>query len=184
MRMSEEHSNQEVRWLILTSTPERSVEAKKSAEHFLRKFKKKEIIIKEFRDGFLPYSGKLIKKTIEEQKEFQPDLIFTHYRNDLHQDHRLLSDLTWNTFRSHFILEYEIPKYDGDLGNPNCFVHLDQATATDKVKALVDHFPSQTSKQWFDEETFFSLMRIRGVESSAKAKYAEAFYLRKCVIGV
>jgi LmbE family N-acetylglucosaminyl deacetylase len=182
MRMTEEYKNQEVKWLVLTSTPERSLEAKKSATHLLKKINKKEIIIKEFKDGTLPYSGEVIKQAIEQLKSFRPDLIFTHHRNDLHQDHRLLSELTWNTFRDNLIFEYEIPKYDGDLGNPNCFVPLDSKTATAKVKTIMDYFPSQASKHWFDEETFFSLMRIRGMESATRTKYAEAFYVRKFVL--
>jgi LmbE family N-acetylglucosaminyl deacetylase len=182
MRMSEEHQDHQIKWLILTSTPERSIEANRSAEYFLKKFKKKEVSVKEFKDGFLPYSGDAVKKLIEKEKEFQPDLIFTHYRNDRHQDHRLLNELTWNTFRDHLILEYEIPKYDGDLGNPNCFTPLNSRTANDKVKAIMDHYPSQANKHWFDGETFFSLMRIRAMESAARTKYAEAFYIRKCVL--
>ena len=105
-----------------------------------------------------------------------------HYRNDRHQDHGLISDLTWNTFRNHFILEYEIPKYDGDLGQPNFFTHLDQEIVEKKIKFLFESYQSQKDKHWFDEETFYSLMRIRGIESASLHKYSEAFYSRKMVL--
>ncbi|MEI2579606.1 PIG-L deacetylase family protein [Scytonema sp. PRP1] len=123
-----------------------------------------------------------IKEFFEQLKQdYNPDLIFTHSRHDLHQDHRLIYDFTWNTFRNHLILEYEIPKYDGDLGNPNFFVHLDEETCQDKIKNIIDSFPSQKGKQWFTQETFLSILRLRGIESNAPNKYAEAFYCRKVV---
>jgi LmbE family N-acetylglucosaminyl deacetylase len=109
-------------------------------------------------------------------------VIFTHFRHDLHQDHRFICDLTWNTFRDHFILEYEIPKYDGDMGNPNFFVPLDSAIADKKIAALQQYFPSQSGKHWFDQDTFSSMMRIRGLESVSRSRYAEGFYLRKAVL--
>src|SRR5262249_4130580 len=111
-----------------------------------------------------------------------PDVVFTHYRCDLHQDHRVISDLTWQTFRDHLILEYEIPKYDGDLGKPNCFVHLAQVTCERKIQYLLKYFESQRNNHWFGEETFRSLLRLRGIESNAPSRYAEAFYCRKMVI--
>ncbi len=123
-----------------------------------------------------------VKEAFEQIKQtFNPDLIFTHYRSDAHQDHRLISDLTWNTFRNHLILEYEIPKYDGDLGNPIFFVPLESSICQDKIKHLIDSFPSQKDKQWFSEETFLAILRIRGIESNAPDKYAEAFHVRKIV---
>ncbi|WP_207714321.1 hypothetical protein [Scytonema sp. UIC 10036] len=115
------------------------------------------------------------------KRDYHPDLILTHSRHDLHQDHRLISDFTWNTFRNHLILEYEIPKYDGDLGNPNFFVHLTENICKDKINYILDSFPSQNQKQWFTEETFLSILRLRGIESNAPHKYAEAFYCRKVV---
>jgi LmbE family N-acetylglucosaminyl deacetylase len=123
-----------------------------------------------------------VKNIFEDLKSFKPDIIFTHFRHDLHQDHRFICDLTWNTFRDHFILEYEIPKYDGDLGSPNFFIPLDNILAGKKIEALLLYFQSQSSKHWFDKETFFSLMRIRGLESVSKSRYAEGFYLRKAVL--
>lgn len=110
-----------------------------------------------------------------------PDLVFTHYRHDLHQDHRLISDLTWNTFRNHLIFEYEIPKYDGDLGNPNFFVHLDESLCRRKIQYIQDAFQTQHNKQWFTEETFRSILRLRGIESKSPSQYAEAFHCRKIV---
>ncbi len=108
-------------------------------------------------------------------------MIFTHYRHDLHQDHRVVSELTWNTFRDHLILEYEVPKYDGDLGQPNTFVVLDEATCARKLQLLAECFPSQQGKQWFDDETFRALLRLRGMEANSLTRYAEAFYCRKAV---
>lgn len=138
------------------------------------------IVIKEFRNSYFPFVGTEIKEYFEQLKQdFDPDIVFTHYRQDLHQDHRLISDLTWNSFRNHLILEYEIFKYDGDLGNPNFFVHLDEQKCHQKVKYLLDAFESESNKHWFTEDTFRSLMRLRGVESNSPGKYAEAFYCRK-----
>ncbi len=143
----------------------------------------KEIVLKDYRDGFLPYSGGEVKVFFEELKsQVNPDLIFTPWRGDAHQDHRLLSELTWSTFRNHLILEYEIPKYDGDMGRPNCFVHLEAPLYENKVDHLLDVFASQRAKPWFDRETFLGLMRIRGMESNSPSGYAEAFHAQKVVI--
>ena len=125
--------------------------------------------------------GSAIKEFFEQLKsEHSPDLILTHYRNDLHQDHRVISELTWNTFRDHLILEYEIPKFDGDLGTPNVFVRLDECIAKKKAAYITESYKSQADKHWFDEETFLALMRLRGMESCCR--YAEAFYGRKLVL--
>ena len=131
----------------------------------------------------MPYAGNKIKSTFEELKAISPDLIFTHNRNDAHQDHRLLADLAWNTFRDHLILEYEIPKYDGDLGRPNVFVPLEEAFTREKVKYIMESFGSQHQKRWFEPETFFSIMRLRGMECNSPSGYAEAFYSRKLTLG-
>jgi LmbE family N-acetylglucosaminyl deacetylase len=141
-------------------------------------------VLKEYRDGFFPFHGAQIKDDFEALKrECNPDLIFTHYRDDRHQDHRLISDLTWNTFRNHLILEYEIPKYDGDLGQPNFFVPLDEAVCARKAKHLLESFVSQRNKHWFDEQTFSAILRLRGMEANSPTRYAEAFYCRKAVLG-
>lgn len=182
MRLTRECKIQHLKWVVFTSSDERKAEAEKSAEYFTEKCNEKEVIVKKFKDGFLPYKAEEIKGLFEELKPFNPDIIFTHYRYDLHQDHRMVCELTWNTFRNHLIFEYEIPKYDGDFGTPNCFVVLDSEIVKKKIKAVMDYFKSQKSKQWFDEETFFSLMRIRGIESASPTKYAEAFYARKWIM--
>jgi LmbE family N-acetylglucosaminyl deacetylase len=169
-------------WVIFSATGLRKEEALASANTFLSSVKQKNILIKEFKDGFFPYNGGEIKECFEQIKqEISPDLIFTHYRHDRHQDHRLISDLTWNTFRNHLILEYEIPKYDGDLGNPNLFVHLSESICQKKIKHLIEYFSTQANRHWFEEETFTSISRLRGIESNAPDKYAEAFYCPKIV---
>lgn len=180
LKLIEQHNISFIKWVVFTSIEERAIEAKKSASLFLQHAKEKDIVIHGYKDGFLPYLGYEIKSRFEEiKKEFVPDVIFTHYRNDRHQDHRLISDLTWNTYRNHLLLEYEIPKYDGDLGIPNFFVPLPSAIVENKINIMLESFPSQASKHWFDKETFLSLMRIRGMESASATSYAEAFHARK-----
>ena len=182
LRLVEAYPNLVFYWVVFSSNSQREQEASNSANLFLKQAKSKSIIIKQFKDGCLPFSGSEVKQLFEQLKhEFNPDIIFTHYRQDLHQDHRLISDFTWNTFRNHLIFEYEIPKYDGDLGRPNFFVHLDEEACQHKVQYITDSFRSQHGKQWFTPETFFSLLRIRGIESNAPGRYAEAFHCRKVV---
>ena len=186
LKLIETYPNIICNWVVFSSNSQREGEAYESASRFLKNAKEKNIIIKHFRDGFFPFTGIEIKEYFEELKQdFQPDIVFTHYRNDSHQDHRLISDLTWNTFRNHLILEYEIPKYDGDLGSPNFFVQLDELICHEKINYIIDSFKSQKGKQWFTEDTFLSILRIRGIESNAPNKYAEAFYCRKvvCLMG-
>ena len=130
----------------------------------------------------MPFAGAQIKTVFEELKSVCPDVIFTHQRNDAHQDHHLLAELTWNTFRNHFILEYEIPKYDGDMGHPSVFVPLEKELCEKKVALLMETFQSQRSKAWFQSNTFFSLLRLRGMECNSPSGYAEAFYCRKLVL--
>jgi len=169
-------------WVVFSAAGARGREAAKAAELFTAG-SETNLLLKEFRDGFLPYSGAAVKDVFEELKsQFDPDLIFTHWEGDAHQDHRLVCELTWNTFRDHTILEYEIPKYDGDLGRPNVFVPLETPLPEQKVTHLFDAFESQRSKPWFDRETFLGLMRIRGMESNSPTGYAEAFYARKIVL--
>jgi LmbE family N-acetylglucosaminyl deacetylase len=184
LRMIEQSKSIEFYWLVLCANPERTVEARRSANAFLARARKKTIVVKPFRDGFLPYLGSPVKECFEELKKvFTPDLIFTHCRHDLHQDHRVVCELTWNTFRDHFILEYEVPKYDADLASPNFFVPLSEAHARKKVKSLMRYFITQQNRQWFSEELFYSLMRLRSVEAASPAPYAEAFYSRKVLLG-
>lgn len=182
LKLIETYQNLIIYWVVFSSNSQREKEANVSANKFLANVKDKTILIKNFRDGFFPFIGAEIKEAFEKLKQdINPDLVLTHYRNDAHQDHRLISDLTWNTFRNHLILEYEIPKYDGDLGNPNFFVHLDRAICQKKINYLLNSFESQKNKHWFTEETFMSILRLRGVEANAPEKYAEAFYCRKIV---
>lgn len=182
LKLIETYQNIAIYWVVFSSNSLREEEANISATKFLADVADKNIIIKNFRDGFLPFLGIEVKEAFEQLKQdINPDLILTHYRHDAHQDHRLISDLTWNTFRNHLILEYEIPKYDGDLGNPNFYVHLDTSTCQRKIDYLLDSFVTQKNKQWFTEETFLALLRLRGIESNAPDKYAEAFYCRKMV---
>ncbi len=170
-------------WVVFSSSEQRDREARKSAELFLQPARRKTVVVHNFRNGFFPFVGAEIKEYFEELKRaVQPDLIFTHYREDRHQDHRVISDLTWNTFRNHMILEYEIPKYDGDLGSPNCFVPLEKAKCQKKVRYLMSVFASQRDKHWFAPETFWGLLRLRGMEASAASGYAEAFYSRKLIL--
>jgi len=169
-------------WIVFSATGIRGEEARTSAERFTSG-SKLSLVLKEFKDGFLPYSAAQIKQFFEELKsEVNPDLIFTHWSGDAHQDHRLLNELTWNTFRNHLILEYEIPKYDGDMGRPSAFVPLAEKAFRSKVEILCDAFKSQNSKPWFAPETFLGLMRLRGMESNAPTGYAEAFYVRKVLL--
>jgi LmbE family N-acetylglucosaminyl deacetylase len=177
------HTDIEINWVVFSSPPGRDREARRSARLFLKSVRRTKVILKQFRDGFFPHQTSDIKDEFEQLKsEVVPDLVLTHYRHDRHQDHRVLSDLTWNTFRDHLILEYEIPKYDGDLGTPNCFVPLDKPTCDQKVKHLLTVFKSQRDKQWFAAETFMALMRLRGMECRAPHCYAEAFYVRKLAL--
>lgn len=183
MRLTKERPELNVLWVVFSAEGSRATEARASARAFLDRAHRHKIVVKDFRTSFFPYRGEAIKDYFEQLKSsFQPDLIFTHHREDRHQDHRVLSDLAWNTFRDHMILEYEVPKYDGDLGRPNFFVHLNEATCRKKSKLLVQHFQSQSNKHWFTEDTFLALLRLRGVESAAPGKYAEAFYCRKVVL--
>jgi LmbE family N-acetylglucosaminyl deacetylase len=182
LRLLKEHDNVDVCWIVFGANGQRAVEATESARLFLENAKQENIIIKDFNDAFFPSAGRAIKQYFEELKqEFSPDLIFTHFRHDLHQDHRLISNLTWNTFRDHLILEYEVIKYDGDLGRPNFFVHLNDKICRRKIELIGDCFKTQGDKRWFTDDTFLSIMRIRGIESNAAENYAEGFYCRKMI---
>jgi LmbE family N-acetylglucosaminyl deacetylase len=171
-----------VRWCVLSGGGERGSESKASAAEFLSGAAS-QLEIMPFRDGFFPEQGQAIKSWFEELKErVIPDIIFTHRRDDAHQDHRQVCQLTWNTFRDHCILEYEIPKWDGDMGQPNLYVPVSASLLQRKIDLLISHFGSQRSKQWFDPETFFGLARLRGMECRAPERYAEAFFARKLAV--
>jgi len=183
LRLTREQPELEVTVVVLAAQGQRADEARASAAAFLSALERPaEVVVHGFRDGFLPYEGGAVKERFEEMKAFAPDLVLTHARDDLHQDHRLACELTWNTFRDHLILEYEIPKYDGDLGVPNVFVPLEEDVARRKVELLLEHFGTQADKHWFGEELFLGLMRIRGMEAGPSTRYAEAFRCRKLVL--
>jgi LmbE family N-acetylglucosaminyl deacetylase len=169
-------------WVVFSAIGVREAEAQHAASLFIGTTALRGPLLKAFPDGFMPFVGAEVKAVFEELKQaISPDVIFTHSRDDRHQDHRVLSDLTWNTFRDHLILEYEIPKYDGDLGRPNVFVPLESGLCEAKIKRLLDCFASQRSKHWFDQSTFQALMRLRGMECCSKSGYAEAFYEKALV---
>jgi LmbE family N-acetylglucosaminyl deacetylase len=172
-----------VRYEVFASTAARRAEAEAAAAMLLEGAYGATVAVSDYRESYFPFLGDRIKDRFEEIKtEFAPHLVLTHYRHDRHQDHRVLSDLAWNTFRDRLILEYEIPKWDGDLGTPNLFVPLDGDEVRQKLRIVMEAFPSQADKPWFDEETFRGLMRLRGMECNAPSRYAEAFYCRKAVI--
>lgn len=183
LRLAEQYPQSFFHWVVFSATGLREQEARHGAELFIDSSRIHGPVLKTFSDGFMPYSGAAIKAAFEELKQaVSPDVIFTHNRNDAHQDHRIIAELTWNTFRDHLILEYEIPKYDGDLGRPELFVPLDAETYQKKVQYVMKAFQSQHCKRWFQEETFLALMRLRGMECNAPSGYAEAFYCRKIVL--
>jgi len=183
LRLVHEQPELEALWMVLSARGQRGDEARASAEAILSGTAQREIVLHSFRDAYLPYEGSAVKERFEEVKQrFEPDLILTHYGRDAHQDHRLVSELTWNTFRDHLILEFEIPKYDGDLGRTNFYVRLEDRHAQRKIEHLLEHFPSQRGRHWFSEEVFRSLMRLRGMECNAPDGYAEGFYSRKVVV--
>ena len=183
LRLLQEDPEREIYWQVFSSNPTRKREAIKSARLFLERAKSKKVVIRNHRDSFFPTLHPQIKMEFEKLKnEFIPDLILTHYRHDLHQDHRIICELTWNTFRDHLILEYEIPKYDGDLAQPNFFMPLEQAIYQRKIRYIMEAFVTQRTKRWFEQETFLAVMRLRGMECVAPSGYAEAFYCRKLVV--
>ncbi len=172
-----------VYWKVFCSNEVRKTEAENSAKLYLDKINQSKVEISDYRDGFLPYLGYDVKDNFEQIKhEFDPNIIFTHYRHDRHQDHRLLCELTWNTFRNHLILEYEIPKYDADMGNPNIFFDLDAEIVDKKIEWLLQCFKSQVGKHWFEELTFKSILRLRGMQCASRDGFAEGFYSEKVVM--
>jgi LmbE family N-acetylglucosaminyl deacetylase len=174
----------DVHWCVLSGIDERGKEARASADDFLAAAANRTIEIMNFRDGFFPEQGDQIKLWFEALKErANPDVILTHRQDDAHQDHRQVARLVWNTFRDHLILEYEIPKWDGDISTPNLYVPVAAPLMQRKVDLLISHFGSQRSKHWFDAEIFLGLARLRGMECRADDRYAEAFIARKLPLG-
>ena len=166
-----------VDWVVFSSDAAREREARASAADFLGAGSNHRVTIHKFRNGYFPSVAAEIKDCFEQLKNAPgPDLVLTHHRGDFHQDHRVLGELAWNTFRDHLILEYEIPKYDGDLGRPNVFVPLPDEIRARKVELVLRHFASQRDKHWWSAETFNALMRLRGIECNAASGYAEGFF--------
>jgi LmbE family N-acetylglucosaminyl deacetylase len=183
LRLLRELPVEEVAWVVLSGTAERAREARQAARRVIGRRARLQFLQADFRESYFPYTAVPIKELFDRLgRELQPDLVFTHWRQDLHQDHRLAAELTFNTFRDHLILEYEIIKRDGDIGNPNVYVALDKATVARKMAILRESFFSQRDKPWFSEDVFRSILRLRGVEAGATAEYAEAFHGRKIVI--
>ena len=182
LRLTEDYPSLEITWVVFSAGGMRTTEANASARAFLKRAGKSRVIVKDFRTSYFPVQLEEIKDFFETLKAFNPDVVFTHYRDDRHQDHRVLSDLAWNTFRSHVILEYEIPKYDGDLGIPNVYVPISKRLCSLKARLLLRHFGSQANKHWFSQELFLALPRIRGMECDSPTQYAEAFYGRKLLL--
>jgi|SRR5579859_1536223 len=181
LRLAQEHSGSTFHWVVFSAIGIREAEAQRGATLFAASGLRGPLL-KVFRDGFMPFAGADVKNVFEELKAISPDLILTHYRKDAHQDHRLISELTGNTFRDHLILEYEIPKYDGDLSRPNFYVPLPEDLYQKKIRYIMDVFESQRTKRWFQESTFLGLMRLRGMECNSPSGYAEAFHCRKLVL--
>jgi LmbE family N-acetylglucosaminyl deacetylase len=182
LRFLRSRSRVTVHWVVLCASGAREKEARASARRMLRRAHVSTVRIEHFRDAYLQHDGAAVKDCFEKLKEIDPDIVFTHYGDDAHQDHRFVSQLTWNTFRDHCILEYEIPKYDGDLGRPNVFVSIPPIVRREKVRLLMSAFATQRSKRWFSPSTFEGLMRLRGIESTASDGYAEAFFARKILL--
>jgi len=183
LRLAAQYPGCVVHWVVFSALGVREAEARRAAALFVDPTALRGPLLQTFPDGCMPFVGTEVKVVFEELKRaISPDVIFTHNRQDAHQDHRLIAELTWQTFRDHWILEYEIPKYDGDLGQPSAFVPLPPEVYQKKVRYLMEAFPSQHSKRWFAEETFLALMRLRGMECQAPSGYAEAFYCRKLVL--
>lgn len=183
LKLAAKSPDLEVWWVVFSAPGDRAEEARRSADELLAGVSHREIKIGSFRESYFPSEWPAIKDWFEKIKAaVDPDVVFTHYRNDRHQDHRVVSDLTWNSFRNHLILEYEILKYDGDLGQPNVFVPLPEDTANRKIELLLKHFRTQSNKHWFTRDTFEAMHRIRGVECASPTGRAEAFYCRKLVL--
>ncbi len=182
LRLAAEMPDLVVRWIVFSGAGQRTAEARNSATAFLEDVSEKQIEVLGFQDGYFPFQGADIKDYFELiKRNFNPSMVLTHWRGDAHQDHRLLAELTHNTFRDHLVLEYEIPKYDDDLGNPCFFVPLTQAQFRRKVENIERHFPSQHGRAWFSENTFLAIARLRGIGCNARQGLAEAFYVRKIV---
>jgi LmbE family N-acetylglucosaminyl deacetylase len=180
LRLLQRYPGAAVTWVVFASSPERERELRASARGFLRAAGRSRVLVHRFRDGFFPAHFVEIKEAFESLKRLpDPDLVFTHHRSDRHQDHRMIAELTWNTFRNHLVLEYEVPKYEGDLTTPCAYVPVTRAQAERKIALLCRSYPSQRTKPWFTQDTFRGLMRLRGIECGNKTGWAEGFHVGK-----
>lgn len=171
-----------VRWCVASAAPDRESEARASAFDFLQGLERADVELGGFEDSYFPDQGREIKAwLLAVRSRFPADVVLVHRAGDLHQDHRELNRIAWNLFRDHLILEYEIPKWDGDLGQPNFYVPLEAEILERKIAFIMRHFRSQRSKDWFDPELFRGLARLRGMECRAEHRHAEAFFVRKAV---
>ena len=183
LALLDQHHGVDVTWVAFSAIGERARELRKSAGRFLRKAGAARVVTRDYRDGFLPAHFTAVKEDFEGLKKLaSPTVIFTHRRDDRHQDHRLVAELTWNTFRSHLILEYEVPKYEGDLAAPSAYVSLKPAQVERKIRILLSSYRTQREKRWFTADTFRGLMRLRGIESGAPSGWAEGFYASKLLL--
>lgn len=184
-RCSERYPDAQILWVTLSANEVRAAETRAAGARFLAHARNATLVMKSFRESYFPYAGAELKDFFESLKsQIEPDIVFTHWRDDLHQDHRIVSELAWNTFRDHLILEYEIPKYDGDLRTPNFYVPISREELEAKIEVLMTSFPSQAHRQWFTPETFRATARLRGVECNAPEGFAEAFHCRKATIAI
>lgn len=182
LRLLAERPGSHVTWVVLSAEGERDREARASAADFLARAAETEIIVRTFKESYFPFVGAALKDFFETLKGVQPDLVLSHHTADRHQDHRVVAELTWNTFRNHAIAEYEIPKYEGDFGHPNVYVPVSTDVAEHKIELLLKHFGSQQRRLWFRAETFRGSMAIRGVECNSNSGYAEALHVKKVVV--
>jgi LmbE family N-acetylglucosaminyl deacetylase len=185
LRLAREYVGAKIHWVVLSSGDDRAREAQRAVSSMFGAGVDTSVVIKDFRTSYFPAEFVALKDFFEELKaSIRPDAVFTHCKDDLHQDHRIVAELSWNTFRDHLILEYEIPKYDGGLGSPSVFVPLAAADVQRKVDILMDVYATQRSKQWFTPDMFKGLMRLRGIECNAPEGFAEAFYSRKMRLAI
>ena len=182
LKLVHDYPGAEFYWVVFSAEGLRSEEAHESVDAFLGNASRV-VDVLDFKDSYFPFVGAHIKDYFVSLKtKFAPDLVLTHCITDAHQDHQLIAKLTWNAFRDNFIMEYEIPKYDGDLGTPNVYVNLNESFVEKKLSNICNVFRSQKNKSWFSPESFRAIMSIRGIESNSPSKYAEGFYSRKIIL--
>ena len=181
-QLAQRHPQARFVWVTLSSDAERAAETRAAAARLLAGAGNVQVHVESFRGSYFPHCGVELKDYVDGLKALAPDLVLTHCRHDLHQDHRIVNELTWNTFRNHAVLEYEIPKFDGDLGVPNVYVPLTREQMRQKCDMLLECFPSQHPRQWFTRDTFEAIARLRGIECNAPEGFAEAFYGRKIAL--